>query len=95
MRLTLPEIRHDRAGFGALVRLDAETKDCVFDDINIDLGATAWFDADMCAAFGAILYRLGENLNTVTLTNIRPGVGKTLSRNGFLSQYGRERIPDH
>jgi hypothetical protein len=65
-----------------------------FDDIDIDLGATSWFDADMCAAFGAILYRLGESLNTVRLTNIRPGVENILSKNGFLSYYGREKIPD-
>lgn len=94
MRLTLPEIRHGQSGFQALVRLEAETKACFFDDINIDLGATAWFDADMCAAFGAILYRLGKDLNTVRLTNIRPGVENILLKNGFLSHYGREKIPD-
>lgn len=94
MNFSLPEIRHDRAGFDALIRLHAQTKDCLFDDIDIDMGATNWFDADMCAAFGAILYRLGENLNTVRLTNIRSNVEGVLSKNGFLSHYGREKIPD-
>lgn len=94
MKLSLPEIRHDQAGFEALIRLHAQTKDCLFDDIDIDMGATTWFDADMCAAFGAILYRLGENLNTVKLINIRPSVEGILSKNGFLSHYGREKIPD-
>lgn len=94
MRFMLPEIRHDQAGFAALVRLASETKDCLFDDVDIDMGATSWFDADMCAAFGAILYRLGEGLNTVRLTNIRPNVGTILSKNGFLSHYGRVKIPD-
>lgn len=94
MKFALPEIRHDLAGFEALVCLYAQTKDCLFDDIDIDMGLTSWFDADMCAAFGAVLYRLGENLNTVRLQNIRPGVEAILSKNGFLSHYGRERIPD-
>lgn len=94
MKLSLPEIHHDQAGFEALIRLHAQTKDCLFDDIDIDMGATTWFDADMCAAFGAILYRLGDNLNTVKLINIRPGVEGILSKNGFLSHYGREKIPD-
>jgi hypothetical protein len=93
-KLSLPEIRHDEAGFEALIRLHAETKDCLFDEINIDLGTTTWFDADMCAAFGAILYRLGEALNTVKLANIHPGVESILSKNGFLSHYGGEKIPD-
>lgn len=74
MKLCLPEIRHDRSGFEALVCLYVQTKDCIFDDIDIDMGATTWFDADMCAAFGAILYRFGDNVNTVSLTNIRSGV---------------------
>ncbi len=94
IKLTLPEIRHDQAGFEALIRLYAQTKDCLFDNIEIDMRATSWFDADMCAAFGAILYRLGEELNTVRLTNLRTGVEKILLKNGFLSHYGREKIPD-
>ena len=94
MRLTLPDIRHDQSGFKALVRLEAETKDCVFEEIAIDMGGTSWIDADMCASFGAILYRMGDNMNTVRLTNIRPGVESILLKNGFLSHYGREKIPD-
>lgn len=94
MKLALPEIRHDQAGFGALVGLYAQVKDCFFDDIAIDMGATTWFDADMCAAFGSILYRLGDNMNTIGLTNIRPNVQTILSKNGFLSHYGRDKIPD-
>lgn len=94
MKCYLPEIRHDQEGYEALVRLEAQTKDCLFDDIDIDMSATSWFDADMCAAFGAILYRQGENLNTVKLVNIRPGVERILLKNGFLSHYGREKIPD-
>lgn len=94
MKFILPEIRHDQSGFLALVRLETETKGCFFDDVDIDMGATTWFDADMCAAFGAILYRVGENLNTVRLVNICSGVENILSKNGFLSHYGREKIPD-
>lgn len=94
MKLSLPEIRHNQAGFEALVCLDEQTKDCFLDDITIDMSTTSWFDADVCAAFGALLYRLGQNLNTITLANIRPNVASILSKNGFLSHYGRERIPD-
>lgn len=94
MKIVLPEIRHDEAGFNALVRLYEQSSDCAFDNIEIDLGATSWFDADMCAVLGAILYRLGQNLNTVSLTNMRPGVEHILSKNGFLSHYGREKIQD-
>lgn len=94
MKVTLPTIRHDLAGFAALAFLHCQTKQCVLEDIEIDMATTAWFDADMCAAFGAILYCLGDNLNTVNLVNLRPGVESILSKNGFLSYYGRTKIPD-
>ena len=94
MRFPLPAIRHDQAGFEALVRLHEEAKECVFDNIEVDMQTTTWLDADMCATFGAILYWLSEHLNTVKLTNIRASVESILSKNGFLSNYGREKIPD-
>ncbi|MDZ7703064.1 MAG: hypothetical protein U5L04_01095 [Trueperaceae bacterium] len=56
MKLTLPpEVHHNQAGFTALVHLASETEDCFLDDIDIDMKSVAWFDADMCAAFGAVL----------------------------------------
>jgi len=94
MIFRLPHIGHDRAGFEALVRLKAETEDCVLDHINIDMSQSYWFDADMCAPLGAILYRIGHRLNTVQLQNIAPNVEKILSKNAFLSNYGRLTIPD-
>lgn len=95
MRLVLPQqIRHDYAGFEALTQLHARAKDLFLEEIEIDMGTTVWFDADMCAVFGAILYRLGDNLNTVNLVNIPSGVESLLSKNGFLSHYGRLSIPD-
>lgn len=94
MKLALPEIRHNQAGFESLVYLYSKTSNSFFDDIDIDMGSVSWFDADMCAAFGAILYRLGDQVNTVRLINISSGVEKILSKNSFLSHYGREKLPD-
>ena len=94
MRISLPQIHHDKAGFEAFARLYGQTKNCFLDVIDIDMSSTLWFDADMCAAFGAILYGLSENANTVRLTNIRNAVANILSKNGFLSNYGGEKIPD-
>lgn len=94
MKVTLPTIYHNQAGFAALALLHAQTEQCGLEDVKIDMAKTAWFDADMCAAFGAILYRLGDNLNAVNLVNLRPNVERILSKNGFLSYYGRTKIPD-
>ena len=94
MKHNLPKIRHDKASFEALAHFYAEAKKCFFDDIEIDMHNTSWFDADMCAAFGAILYYLGDNFNTVSLVNIHSSVERILSKNGFLSHYGRGTIYD-
>lgn len=94
MKVDLPEIHHNQHGFEALVRLHADTNNCVLETIEINMNSTKWFDADMCAAFGAILYRLGDDLNTIQLKDIRPDVEEILSKNGFLSSYGRVNIPD-
>jgi len=90
--LALPPIQHDQAGFEALVGLSAQTRECFLESIELEL--TGWFDADMCAALGAILYQLGKNANSVHLYARMPDVEKALSRNGFLSHYGRQRLPD-
>ena len=93
MIVSLPEIRHDLSGFQALVWLWEQAAGCIFEDIEIKLDATSWLDADMCAAFGAILHNL-SGPNTVKLTGIRSNVESILSKNGFLSHYGRNKIPD-
>ena len=51
MKFALPQIRHEQSGFEALVRFHAQTKDCRLMQVEIDMAATNWFDADMCAAF--------------------------------------------
>ncbi len=89
------QIEHNRAGFEFMVRLHQETEDCFLGDVEIDMSETGWFDADMCAMFGALLYQLGNRLNNIKLTNISDDVKNILSRNGFLSHYGYESIPDY
>jgi len=94
LKVRLPVIRHDKAGFEALVHLYAQTKSQSLEDIQLDLTDASWIDADMCSALGAILYRLGSQANVVHLTHIPDRVETILSKNGFLSHYGRQRVPD-
>ncbi|MEW6247315.1 MAG: ATP-binding protein [Nitrospirota bacterium] len=89
MKISLPEIRHNRAGFEELVRLHATLEPCRFTTIEIDLAKADWFDADMCAPLGAVLYCIGYNVNKVQLVNLQPQIERILSKNGFLSHYGR------
>lgn len=94
MKYTLQDIRHTKDGFEALIRLYTETKDLIFENINIDMQKVQWLDADMCAAFGAILYRLSDNINAVKLINLDSRIETILAKNGFLSHYGNKKILD-
>lgn len=93
--LKLPrEICNNQAGYEALLRIWHETKNCSADDIEIDMSGTRWFEANMCAVLGALLYRLGDRLNAVRLINMQRQVEKALSQNAFLTHYGSEPLLD-
>lgn len=94
MIFRLEDLRSDFAGFSQLVRLSESLEDEAFADIDIDLGSVRWLDANMCAPLGAILYRIGRNLNEVRILESSNPVEQALTRNGFLSNYGRARRPD-
>lgn len=94
MKILLQEIHSSYEGFARLIGLAAQTEKCLFDDIEIDMRHATWFDANMCAPFGAILYRVGRELNTVRLTNIPDDVEAILAKNGFLCNYGWPRKKD-
>ncbi len=94
VKVALPRIEHDRSGFCHLTDFYAALRACDSELIEVDMSSCGWFDADMCSPLGAILYKLSRKLNEVRLTNIRPDVKKILCRNGFLLNYGEERLPD-
>lgn len=93
-RYVLADVRHDQAGFESLVRLYTALKATRFANLEIDMRRVAWLDADMCAPLGAVLYRIGHQGNTVHLVHLQPQVEKILSKNGFLSHYGRAPARD-
>ncbi len=94
MKISLGNIQSDLGGFNRLITLLEQTKDCAFEDIEIDLACVTWFEANMCAPFGAILYNIGRRINSIKITNINPNVKAILSKNGFLSNYGRAAMRD-
>jgi hypothetical protein len=94
VKIKLYDIGSVYQGFERLIEVAEVTKGCIFDNIEIDMGNVNCLDANMCAAFGAILYKVGREPNTVTLLNLQKGVETILSKNGFLSYYGREKRQD-
>ena len=94
MKLVLLPIHSDFAGFAQLTQLHARIRDVHFETVELDMGGATWFDANMCAPFGAVLYKTSRNLNTVKLENLTPAVKSILSKNGFLMNYGVAKSTD-
>lgn len=94
MKISLQDIYSSYEGFSRLISLAAQTKECFFDDVELDFSHAGWVDANMCAPLGAILYKVGRDLNSVRLANVPSGVEKILSKNGFLCNYGWPRRKD-
>src|SRR5260221_6201601 len=94
MTVRLQPIRSAFGGFAQLIDLHSNAKDLTFEEIEIDMRQATWLDANMCAPFGAILYKLSRSLNTVNLINLTPEAKTILSKNGFLSNYGVAKRAD-
>lgn len=77
------------AGFSRLALLASQLGGHVLEDIELSLDGVEWFDANLCAPLGAVLYQAGRGPNSVSVTDVPPRVADILSRNGFLSHYGR------
>lgn len=89
-------IQHNKSGFEELAKFYLKTKDCQFETIEINMQNVIWFDADMCAPFGAILYHLGDRINTIQFTNISSQIEKIFAKNGFLTHFGWHKdVPDN
>jgi hypothetical protein len=95
MKFRLGSIESNYDGFSQLADIAEATKELFWDDIEIDMMHTSWFDANMCAPFGAILYKASRDLNTVKISDKMPSrIKDILSKNRFLSNYGIPAIYD-
>ncbi len=84
------DIDNDFDGYKELINLYERNKNEMFEDININLNG--WFSANVCSMLGAILSKLQDDLNTVT---VNAGTAEDiLERNGFLSFFGHKKKYD-
>lgn len=94
MRISLADIQATFAGFERLTELAFQLKGALFEKIEVDMSSAHFLAANMCAPLGAILYRATGAINSVEIVNLSPPVEAILSKNGFLSNYGRPVVYD-
>lgn len=93
-RYNIGTIRSDRDSYQTLIDFYSQTKDLFLEDIILDFSRTGWFDANLSAVLGAILYNLKEDFNDVYFENMHSGTENILKRNLFLSYYGESSLAD-
>jgi len=96
VRVSLSKINSSFEGFEKLILLYRQARVCRDDSYEIDMSRVTWFDANMCAPLGAILYQYPRKYK-IKLSGLRPSLEKLLQRNGFLPNFGfnREKVFDH
>lgn len=80
------------ASYQSIISLYHENSNKLFSEIPVELHS--FFSANMSAALGAVLDVLSENFNTIKFEYIRDDVESILSKNDFLTFYGRKRAVD-
>lgn len=78
--------------YQSIINLYQENRENLFTVIPIEL--CGFFSANMSVALGAVLDLLSENFNTIKFDYIRGDVESILSKNDFLTFYGRKRAVD-
>lgn len=88
----LNRINNEFSSYQQLIDMYESNKDIMFDTIDIEL--RSFFAANMSAALGAILDKLEYNLNNVSFTHIDAQIERILSKNEFLTYFGKRREED-
>ena len=78
--------------FQSLIHLYETNKDKLFRDIHLEIHD--FFAANMSAALGALLDKFTENFKVIHFDYLTPRIETILSKNDFLTYYGKQRAHD-
>jgi len=94
MIVSVDTIKSDSSGFSSIADISFKTKDAWIDSIELDFSSCSFFEANMAAPLYTVISRLRNDLNIVSVTNMRPEVSRILQKNKFLSVFNQPDITD-
>lgn len=94
MKLNIGTIRNNCNGFDGIAEIATKTRNLLFDSIELDLSLCSFFEANMTAPLYAVIARLRNELNDVSIVNIPSGVSTILQKNKFLSVFNQPDLTD-
>ena len=75
-------------GFRSLAHLASATEELVESSLELSFASLPAFDAQMAAPLGAILARIADRNNSISIVDVPWGPLENLSQNGFLTAFG-------
>jgi len=94
MLIHIGTIRSNCSGFNAIADIATKTEGAWFESIELDLASCSFFEANMAAPLYAVIARLREELNDVSIVNVPSGVSTILRKNKFLSVFNQPELTD-
>jgi len=94
MKLNIGTTKSNCNGFDNIAHIAKQTQALFLDAVELDLSFCSFFEANMAAPLYAVIARLRDELNDVTITNVPVGVSTILRKNKFLSVFNQPELTD-
>jgi len=94
LNVNVDTIRSDLDGFDKIARIAEETRDLWLDFAELDFSGCAFFEANMAAPLYAVIARLRNELNDVSIINLPSAVETILKKNHFLTIFDMGALRD-
>lgn len=91
---SLSRTTNNQRGFESIAKLYDESKELMFEDVELDFKHCPFFEANMSAPLYAVIARLRSNVNDVSLTNLNSEIETILRKNQFLCAFNKPAIHD-
>ena len=94
MKIPLNRIESDFDGFKAIANIAVRTQKVQKKSITLDFSSCCFFEANMSAPLYAVISRLKNASNDVSIENIPQNVSNILQKNKFLTHFNRSEMRD-
>ncbi|ADJ27039.1 ATP-binding protein [Nitrosococcus watsonii] len=94
MKVNVGTVRSDHTGFNSIAYIAEQTRGVLFDSVELDFSYCGFFEANMAAPLYAVVSRIRDELNDVSLTNLTPSLETILRKNHFLTKFQKTSLID-
>jgi len=94
MMLNIGTVRSDYYGFNSIARIAEESHKLLLDSVELNFSDCRFFEANMTAPLYAVIARLRNDLNDVSIHNLSSSIMTILKKNHFLNVFNMEVLMD-